>query len=146
MTDRQGRGEELALEQRLHRRLARLPAPRAPQTLLPRVLATIGRPWYARAWRTWPAAARGSALAAAVMLLAGTTWLVGGVESMSAWPDVVRIGWRLLVQPVVVYAFGVNVALALVAAASWTVLTRVALGGTSTMGTGFPQGGAWRSR
>jgi hypothetical protein len=129
MTD-QTRGIELGLEQWLHRELARLPAPRAPRTLLPRVLAAIERPWYARAWRTWPAAARATALATAVALLAGTTWLAVSVESLSAWPDVVRIGWRLLVQPVVVYAFGVAVAFSLTAAASWAALTRVALGGT----------------
>ena len=40
--------------------LRRLPLPRAPQTLLPRVLAAVEqwreRPWYARAWFTWPLA------------------------------------------------------------------------------------------
>lgn len=39
-------------------RLKSLPGPRAPHTLLPRVMAAVRewaeRPWYERAWFTWP--------------------------------------------------------------------------------------------
>src|SRR6185436_18949429 len=46
------------LERRVHEELRRLPAPLAPSTLLPRVLAAVDawarRPWYERAWFTWP--------------------------------------------------------------------------------------------
>ena len=44
------------------RELRQLPSPRAPHTLLPRVLAAVEqwtrRPWYARAWFTWPLGGR----------------------------------------------------------------------------------------
>src|SRR6185436_19684837 len=46
------------LERRVHRELERLPSPLAPDSLLPRVLAAVDawarRPWYTRAWFTWP--------------------------------------------------------------------------------------------
>ncbi len=53
--------------------LRRLPAPRAPRTLLPRVLAAVATwsmtPWYARAWFTWPVAGQ---IAATLALAAGS--------------------------------------------------------------------------
>lgn len=46
------------LEAAVDRELKALPNLRAPQTLLPRVMAVIeqraGLPWYRRAWQTWP--------------------------------------------------------------------------------------------
>src|SRR5262245_42785586 len=46
------------LERRAHDALRRLPTPRAPETLLPRVMGASRRPprraWYVGAWRTWP--------------------------------------------------------------------------------------------
>ena len=49
-------------EHRLTRELQMLPTPRAPGTLLPRVMAAVQawalRPWYQRAWFTWPPARR----------------------------------------------------------------------------------------
>ncbi len=53
------------------RELGRLPLPRAPRTLVPRVMAAIQewslRPWYERAWFTWP---RGWQLASLALLMA----------------------------------------------------------------------------
>ena len=47
------------LEALVDRELRRLPPPRAPHTLLPRVMAAVEawaqRPWYTRAWFAWPA-------------------------------------------------------------------------------------------
>ena len=58
------------LEQHVDRALADLPALTAPGTLLPRVLAAVqawaGRPWYQRAWLTWPV---GLQVASAALLL-----------------------------------------------------------------------------
>ena len=59
----------------VHRELARLPSPRAPRTLLPRILAAVGRDappaqWYTRPWASWPPAWRGVAIAVLVGLLA----------------------------------------------------------------------------
>jgi len=46
------------LERRIGWELAHLPTPAAPATLLPRVMAAVQawatRPWYERAWATWP--------------------------------------------------------------------------------------------
>ena len=57
--------------------LRRLPVPRAPRTLLPRVLAAVAtwsmRPWYARAWFTWPVAGQ---IAATLALTAGSAVLL----------------------------------------------------------------------
>ena len=46
------------LEAAIDRELKALPHLSAPQTLLPRIMATLERrtvlPWYRRAWQTWP--------------------------------------------------------------------------------------------
>ena len=58
------------LEQRTDRRLRALPLPRAPHTLVPRVMEAVrilaGRPWYARTWFTWPLG--GQMLSAGIVL------------------------------------------------------------------------------
>ena len=50
--------EHPQLEAAVDRELKALPNLRAPQTLLPRVMAVIEQravlPWYRRAWQTWP--------------------------------------------------------------------------------------------
>ena len=55
------------------RALEALPAPRAPRTLLPRVLAAVQRwterPWYQRSWLTWPLAWQTASLAAVACLV-----------------------------------------------------------------------------
>ena len=130
MSEHEPSAGDMSLERRLHRELLRLPVPRAPRTLLPRVIAAVDRPWYARAWRTWPVAAQAASLVMTVLLLVSTSWLLMSVEALSAGPDLIRIGWRLLVQPAVLYVFAVAVAFSLTAAASWAALTRVALGET----------------
>ena len=57
------------LEALVDRELRRLPLPRAPHTLLPRVMAAVEawaqRPWYTRAWFAWPAGWRLVSLVAA---------------------------------------------------------------------------------
>ena len=59
------------LETLVDRELRRLPALRAPHTLLPRVLAAVQRwsqrPWYARAWFTWPIGGQIASAAALVL-------------------------------------------------------------------------------
>src|SRR4029450_211629 len=116
------------LETRIDRTLRRFPAPRAPQTLLPRVLAAVQewsqRPWYSRAWFTWPIGgqiisaaalilvvigaafpARGAAAAidaAAARLLSGVMPVAQRAEAMF---NAVRLVWRAVVEPLAVYAF-----------------------------------------
>src|SRR5262245_56851185 len=65
------------LERVTDRALRALPPPLAPRTLLPRVLAAVAaevsRPWYARAWLSWPLHWKlVSAVAAAVVVVAAT--------------------------------------------------------------------------
>jgi hypothetical protein len=67
------------LDARVHDALTRLPAPVAPPTLLPRVMAAVQRrPWYARAWTTWPLPLQ----VAAAIALAGVAAAVA-----LAWPS-----------------------------------------------------------
>ena len=67
---------ETELETRIDRELKRLPELPAPPALLPRVLAVLGRqavrPWYRRAWQTWPL---GLQVASFAVLAAMFAWL-----------------------------------------------------------------------
>jgi hypothetical protein len=146
------------LEQVTDRALRALPTPRAPRTLLPRVLAAIaaeaGRPWYARAWLTWPthwqlvsglaalaivaAATLAGPFASAALLAFGldvslplSASLAQSVESLRAAWDAARIVWGV-VEPI---ARGLALLLLIMSAACvafGTALDRVvALGGAS---------------
>lgn len=146
------------LQELVDRELKRLPTPRAPRSLLPRVLAaTVLRPelpWYRRAWFTWPAAWQAVSIAALVALAAGAWFLIPGLKEAtpggavsSAWgvPDrvaslarsageittVVRVFWRVILEPVAIYLFALAVSLTLACAVIWTALERLTLGGAS---------------
>lgn len=140
--------------------LRELPAPRAPHTLLPRVMRAVAvctrRPWYQRAWLTWPLGwqlVSGGAVAAvcAAMLFvpellqavaslppdraAGTAGTVQQVlraaREIAAASDALRIVYRLIVLPGVLYA-GVVLALTGAAcAASMATLSMLTFGRTS---------------
>src|SRR3954466_15035194 len=68
--------------------LRRLPLPRAPQTLLPRVMAAVhawaDRPWYARAWFTWPVGWQAASVAALLIVIAGVVVTVPRIETAVA--------------------------------------------------------------
>ncbi len=115
------------LQQLIDRELKALPAPRAPQTLLPRVLAATvhakpGR-WYARPWLEWP---RRWQLASATVLLAlgiGLAIVVGvgpGPHSPAGPPGVSAVADRIL-RPLATVAVTLEQASALVRAC-WAVL------------------------
>ena len=135
------------------RELKRIPAPRAPRTLLPRVLAAVEqmsrRPWYTRAWFTWPlgwqvislAAMVGLAGAGVVMFPTAEQALVtamaarmavvtAALQSVLGHAEVAvaagRIVWRALGEPLVPYAFGVVLLMFLACVAFGTALNRVA--------------------
>jgi hypothetical protein len=119
------------LERFIDRELKKLAPPRAPRALLPRVLAAADeaarRPWYTRAWLTWPV---GWQVASAVLLLllvvgvaqllpaaraaASTLTFVGDVRGdvadtardMEMATTAARVLWNTLLAPVVPYAFG----------------------------------------
>jgi hypothetical protein len=124
----------------LDRELKRLPAPRAPETLLPRVMAATveRRPVRATGWLTWPMSWQAASVAL-VGLVAYAGWLFfsappGGVgqaaRTAGETATLVRVIWDVLLQPVFTYIVILGVSLALVSAAAWAAL-EVALGGAT---------------
>ena len=141
------------LEDVVDRELKGLPFPRAPRTLLPRVMAAVDqlarRPWYSRAWFTWPhewqvasLLVLGLVVAGVALLMPGALAVAGGAASrfapraisevadtasrVDATINAGRVVWRALIEPLASYAF-VLVALMCVACAAFgTALNRVA--------------------
>jgi len=138
------------LERLADRELRALPAPRAPQSLLPRVMRAVetlaARPWYSRPWISWPVgwqAASALALVAVVGSLA--LWLpnVGAVLGTAAAtlvaqdvPDTAqvtattagaRIVWRTLLEPLLSYAFGIVALMVLACVVFGTALNYVVI-------------------
>jgi hypothetical protein len=142
------------LEIIVDRELRRLPAPRAPLTLLPRVMAAVQewsrRPWYTRAWFSWPIGWQAASIACLALLIAGATlalpalWaaaagagssLTGGVTGdMAVMAHRAQMGaaaaqilWRAVFGPLAQYAF-VLVALMCVACVAFgAILNSVVL-------------------
>ena len=127
------------LDERLDRDLQALPRPRAPRTLLPRVLAaTVERGPAATGWFTWSRAWQAGSIATMVVLVAGL-WIFltappAPVANMACaageTATVMRALWEVLLQPVATYVFALGVSLAIACAAAWA-LFEVALGGAS---------------
>ncbi len=125
----------------LDRELRELRAPRAPRTLLPRVLAaTTMRAAAAPAtgWLTWPRQWQAASIAAMLSLLAAAAWFVSAppqpvsamAQSAGQAATTVRVLWDVLLQPAATYLFAIAVVLTLICAAAWAAL-EVALGGAS---------------
>lgn len=152
--------DPLELEHLIDRELKRLPAPRAPETLLPRVMlavrasAPVPATSPAPGWQTWPLAWQAASLAALVLLVLGAmnVWPVihgvlgfvlassesaaGGrvaeiAQEVEAIASAGRVVWRVLVQPMAVFAFVVLGIMVTACAVFGTALDRVALGGAS---------------
>jgi hypothetical protein len=96
------------LEERIDRALRRLPPPRAPQTLLPRVMTAIQawneRPWYARPWFAWPTVWR-----VLSVVLAGWLFYLGWRSppppaQVVAAAGATRVLWDLMIAPLLPYA------------------------------------------
>lgn len=153
---------DAALEALISSALTRLPTPLAPPTLLARVLAEVGRtaarPWYSRAWVTWPRVWQLASVAAFVILLAGAiaiapraqsalppvgasvariaiappSFVTRGVSAIRAWSDAAHALERICVTVFAPYAPYLALFLIVMFAAClvlWTLLDRVALGG-----------------
>ena len=129
------------LERLLDRELKQLPAPRAPQTLLPRVMAAAGaspQASPATGWSTWSPGWQASSVAVLLLFVATVAWLVSAppapvVESTRTAGEVaavMRVFWDVLLQPVATYIFVLGLSLALACAAAWAAL-ELALGGAS---------------
>jgi hypothetical protein len=145
------------LEQMIDRKLKQLQVLRAPHTLLPRVLAAVQewslRPWYRRAWFTWPLAGQVAAIAVVVLSASGGAFLLSAaraaatgatstlaVNVMSRIALVAegagmttaagRILWGTLIEPLLPYAFALVMVMCLACATFGAVLNRVAFGRT----------------
>jgi hypothetical protein len=133
-----------------------LPAPRAPATLLPRVMAAVHsrdfEPWYGRAWLSWPLAWQMTTAVLLLALVAGAAvlalsagsldvaWRAGGdlgarLTEITAGAETaaacMRVLWRLLLGPAVTALFVLAVGMSLASVAVWAALSRIALGGAS---------------
>ena len=145
--------EPADLERLVGRELNRLPGPRAPETLLPRVMAAVDaasrRPWYTRAWFTWPvgwqaasASVAVAALTVVIMMLPDVTSLfrqapvvsnVSGevsaaAEQVETVTTTARVLWRALLAPVVPYAFGLVLVMSLACVVFGTALNHLVFG------------------
>jgi hypothetical protein len=140
------------LERLTDHELRQLPTPRAPQTLLPRVMAAVeawaGRPWYSRAWFTWPVGWQAISAAALVMVIAGAVFFAPRVEAAASGAIATvqmfaggvtdaapvettahsaRILWRTLLEPLATYALVVVVLMVLACAVFGTALNHVVI-------------------
>ena len=142
------------LEQLVDAELKRLPGPRAPRTLMPRVLAaaaTEHRAKPASGWLMWPRAWQftGGVIAAVAFfgiwklaafaqpfvseLLPSVGFGRAAVVAKNAddAATVVRVLWDVLLQPVATYVSVLAISLALACALLWTAVERLAPGGVS---------------
>ncbi len=129
------------LERLVDRELRQLPRPRAPQSLLPRVmaaaLAPAARP-AATGWFTWPRRWQIASLAVALAFGAGLAWLalapppqvIEAAQDAGQAVAVMRVLWDVLLQRAAGYVFVLGVAFTLACAAAWAAL-EVAFGGAS---------------
>ena len=144
------------LERLVDRELKRLPAPRAPETLLPRVmLAVRARRAEALApdWMTWPISWQLASLAAVALIAIGLwrvlpwgfaalgallidpstafgTQVASVAEQLQAIIGAGRVIWRVL-GPVAVYGVGFIAVMMAACAVFGTALGRIAWGGVS---------------
>ena len=125
----------------LDRELAALPRPRAPRTLLPRVLAaTVDRPPLpaATGWLTWPLGWRIASGVPLLALIAGIWMLVTSpptgiseaAHTAGQAATVARVLWDVMAQPLATYLFVLGISLAFACALAWAAL-EAALGGAS---------------
>lgn len=143
------------LERLVDAELKRLPPPRAPRTLLPRVLAAVDAQQQhatpARGWAFWPRAwqfAGGVVMAAVLVGIWRLAAFAGpfisdllpavGLGRAAAFTrgaddaaTVVRVLWEVLLQPVATYVSILAISLALACALFWTAVERLAPGGAS---------------
>lgn len=125
--------------------LRRLPDPRAPRTLLPRVLEAVEGtrlPWYARPWVTWPRGWQSASLVALFAALAASGVAAIGIDrALSRLTDhapligaisaVTRLVWSALLQPAALYALVAFLSLLFASALTWRMCARLTLGGVS---------------
>ena len=143
------------LEQLVDAELKRLPTPRAPRTLLPRVIAATAAEHQpaspARGWVGWPRAWQFAGGVGALAVLFGAWKLLailqpflaqvapiagfGRAAAFTRGADdtatVVRVLWDVVLQPVATYVSVLTISFALACALLWTAVERLAPGGAS---------------
>jgi hypothetical protein len=142
------------LERLVHRALTDLPAPRAPRSLRPRVLAAAVPPVAGRPWFTWPWPLQAAAVLVVVGLAGAVAWVrpavlasLGGVvptsiqtgagylggaaETSAALLRVMELTWSAVVAPIARIVLLLTVLLCTACALCVAALSRVALGGAS---------------
>lgn len=143
------------LDHQLDHELRRLPAPTAPVSLLPRVMQAVAqaeeRPWYSRAWVTWPRAVQAVSAVLLLGVIAGL-WRIAPIALAATadfWSPAVAAGadrvgpavqlfnevstltrvlWEVVIQPIAVYFFVLSIGLALACALLWNAVNRIAFG------------------
>ena len=141
------------LERQIDRELKALPAPRAPRTLLPRIMAAVEesaqRPWYGRVWLDWPTrwqfasallligmVAGGSALLPQLRTAVGALSFVADVRGdvadsarkVEVATTTVRVLWQTLLAPVVPWAFALVTLMGAACAVFGTALNHLVFG------------------
>ena len=141
------------LERLIARELRNLPEPRAPRSLLPRIMAAAQemaeRPWYQRAWLTWPLAWQIASAALLIGLVTGGALLlpqlrtvvaalafiadvqgnvVESTRDVEVATTAVRVLWRTLLAPVVPYALGLVLLMCAACAVFGTALNHLVFG------------------
>ena len=158
MTDRFDERDQPAgfhqLEELVDRRLRQMPAPRAPETLLPGVLRAVrAAPAPAvSGWAGWPAIWQGAAGAALVVVLIGVIQIWPAIDATLAlaWSRVIeavgpytsavadavspfltagRVIWRVVVEPVGLFLVMFLAVMGVACAAFGTAWRHVAFGG-----------------
>jgi hypothetical protein len=147
-------------EDLVHHALSGLPSPRAPRTLLPRVMAAAAsmeaersRP-KAATWFTWRREWQAASIAALMLLVAGAAWIWPAASAIADapltdaasafWSEAITVGvsaadaasvtsivWDSFVRPFVPYLFVWIVLMSAACAGFGAALGRVALGGAS---------------
>lgn len=88
---------EQDLEKWMDRELRPLPAPHAPETLAPRVMAAIAAraalPWYRQTWFEWPRGWQAASAAVAALLLAA--WVFAPWQTLPGAESLMNIGGQL---------------------------------------------------
>jgi hypothetical protein len=142
------------LERHVDRALADLPPLGAPDTLLPRVLAAVQawaeRPWYQRAWLTWPRGVQAASVALLLLVVLGVGMALPLVQaqavhalalvtarapiamphmaaSLLATANAMVLAWRAVIQPLVPFALVVAVMAGVASAVIASALNRVLL-------------------
>ncbi len=130
----------------------------APDTLLPRVMTAVraltARPWYQRAWFTWPLGLQAASLAVLALVVGGgvlampwveaavSSRLAGaGSEALTKVPDLadrvaatssaVEVLWRVLLHPILLYGCAIVALMSAACVAVAFALNRVVFGRTA---------------